>query len=121
MATTQSVDVDHVLSEARDAITVRKVFGEPIERDGVTVVPAAAVRGGGGGGGGSGPDDDEGRPTGSGSGAGFGVAARPAGAFVIRGDDVQWRPAMDVQKLALAGMALVGVVVLALRSVLVHR
>jgi uncharacterized spore protein YtfJ len=121
MATTQSIDVEHVLSGARDAITVRKVYGEPIERDGLTVVPAAKVRGGGGGGGGTGPDDDEGRPTGSGSGAGFGVAAQPAGAFVIRGDDVEWRPALDVQKLALAGIALAGLVVLALRSVIVRR
>ncbi|RZV47653.1 MAG: sporulation protein, partial [Acidimicrobiia bacterium] len=42
--------VDEILGEARDTLTVRRVFGEPIVQNGVTVVPAAAVRGGGGGG-----------------------------------------------------------------------
>ena len=35
-----------------DAITVRRVFAEPYERDGVTVIAAATVAGGAGGGGG---------------------------------------------------------------------
>ena len=41
-------NIDEILGGARDAITVRRVYGEPIEQEGVTVVPAAAVRGGGG-------------------------------------------------------------------------
>jgi hypothetical protein len=65
------------IERARDVLTVRRVFGDPIERDGVTVIPAANVRGGGGGGGGEGPN-------GQGSGGGFGVSATPAGAYVIR-------------------------------------
>jgi uncharacterized spore protein YtfJ len=63
-------NIDEILGGARDAITVRRVYGEPIEQDGLTVVPAAAVRGGGGGG-----ADSEGN-----GGGGFGVAARPVGA-----------------------------------------
>jgi len=43
--------VDDLLQGARDALTVRRVYGEAIERDGVTVIPAAMVIGGGGGGG----------------------------------------------------------------------
>jgi uncharacterized spore protein YtfJ len=43
------MDVETLLKQAREVATVRRVFGEPIERDGVTVVPVAAVRGGGGG------------------------------------------------------------------------
>lgn len=78
---------------ARDVLTVRQVFGEPVERDGVTLVPVAAV--GGGGGGGRGPADE-------GEGGGFGMAARPVGAFVIAGGRVSWRPAVDVNRVVTA-------------------
>ncbi len=87
------MDVQELLSQARDGMTVRRVFGDPIERDGVTVIPVATVMGGGGGGGGESGND-------RGSGAGFGLHARPAGAFVIRGDDVSWQPAIDVNRIA---------------------
>jgi uncharacterized spore protein YtfJ len=91
--------VDDLLQGARDAITARRVYGEPIESEGVTVVPAASVRGGGGGGGDA---DDNG-------GGGFGLAARPVGAWVIRDGDVSWRPAVDLTRLvAIAALALFG-------------
>jgi hypothetical protein len=32
----------------QDAIAAKRVYGEPAERDGVTVIPAVFVRGGGG-------------------------------------------------------------------------
>jgi uncharacterized spore protein YtfJ len=83
-------NVDEILSGARESITVKRVFGEPIEAEGVTVVPVAKV-GGGGGGGGDGEDN---------GGAGFGLAARPAGAYVIKGGEVTWKPAVDVNRLA---------------------
>jgi uncharacterized spore protein YtfJ len=86
-------NIDEILGGARDAITVRRVYGEPIEQEGLTVIPAAAVRGGGGGGG-----DSDGN-----GGGGFGVAARPVGAYVIRDGEVVWRPAVDVNRLALGG------------------
>ena len=41
--------VTDVLSTARDAITVKRVFGDPYEQDGLTIIPAAVVGGGGGG------------------------------------------------------------------------
>ena len=53
------MDVQAVITQARDALTVDRVFGQPYERNGVTVFPVATVRGGGGGGGG---------PTGGGGG-----------------------------------------------------
>lgn len=31
----------------RDAVTIKKVFGEPLQKNGVTVIPAAKVMGGG--------------------------------------------------------------------------
>jgi uncharacterized spore protein YtfJ len=91
------VNVDELLKGARDAIAVGRVYGDPIERDGITVIPVAAVRGGGGGG------SDE-RHNG---GGGFGVQARPVGAYVIRNGDVEWRPAIDVGRLvAVAALVL---------------
>jgi uncharacterized spore protein YtfJ len=52
------MDVQELLAQAKDAITVKRVYGEPIEKNGVTIVPAAAVRGGGGGGVGEGSSDE---------------------------------------------------------------
>ena len=42
--------LDDVLNSARDSFTVKRVYGEPYEKGGLTVIPAAAVRGGAGGG-----------------------------------------------------------------------
>jgi len=91
------MDVQDVVSQARDALTVKRVFGDPFEKDGITVIPAARVSGGAGGGAGEGPIG-EGDGTGKGSGGGFGLVARPAGVYVIRGDHVRWQPAVDVNK-----------------------
>ncbi|MGZ4593935.1 MAG: sporulation protein [Actinomycetes bacterium] len=85
--------IDELLATARDAVTVKRVFNEPLERDGVTVITAAAVAGGGGGGSGHDQGGQEGE------GGGFGVAARPAGAYVIKDGVVSWRPAVDVNRL----------------------
>ncbi|PWU19995.1 MAG: sporulation protein [Candidatus Rokuibacteriota bacterium] len=82
-----------LLERARESTEGRRVFGEPYESGGVTVIPAAAVRGGGGAGG----DAEEA------GGGGFGVAARPVGAWIVRGDEVSWRPAVDVNRAILGG------------------
>ena len=81
--------VEELLSGARDAISVRRVFGEPIEHEGVVVVPVAKVGGGGGGGG---DNEDNG-------GGGFGLGARPVGAYVIKNGEVTWKPAIDPVRL----------------------
>jgi uncharacterized spore protein YtfJ len=96
-------NIDELLGGARDAITVKRVYGDPIESDGVTVVPAAKVGGGGGGGG-----DSEGD-----GGGGFGLGARPVGAYVIKDGDVRWVPAVDVNRIA--GLAFLLGLVFALR------
>jgi uncharacterized spore protein YtfJ len=108
------MDVAEVLSQTRDSLTVKRVFGEPIERNGVTIVPVAKIAGGGGGGAGQ---DAEGE---HGSGVGFGVHASPAGAYVIRGDEVTWEPAIDVTRIALFGQVLGLVAILTVRAVLLH-
>jgi uncharacterized spore protein YtfJ len=118
------MDVNQLLQQARDTLTVSRLFGEPHERDGVTVIPVAAVRGGGGGGQGEGTGPAEGdTPTtsGSGSGGGFGLAARPAGVYVIKGDEVAWKPAIDVNRVVLGGQLVAIVALLVLRSILRSR
>lgn len=95
------------LSQARDAITVRRVYGDPYQEEGVTVIPAANVMGGGGGG-----SDQQGN-----GGAGFGVRARPAGAWVIRDGDVRWRPAVDANRMIFMGQLVAIVALLTIRSV----
>ncbi|WP_033262238.1 hypothetical protein [Amycolatopsis vancoresmycina] len=99
----------HLVSAAREVFSARLVYGEPVERDGVVVIPAAAVFGGGGGG--------EGDAQPLREGAGFGVFARPAGAFVVRDGAVTWVPAVDVTRLGLAA----AVTVVALAKVLRKR
>lgn len=44
-------------------------------------------------------------------GTGFGVIARPAGAYVIRGDQVRWQPAVDVNRIFAGALALAAFVV----------
>jgi uncharacterized spore protein YtfJ len=95
--------VTEVLSTAKDAITVKRVYAEPYEKNGLTVIPAAVVGGGAGGGSGQ---DDKGQ---EGGGGGFGVRGRPAGAFVIKDGQVSWRPAIDPNRI----VATVGLVVVA--------
>lgn len=89
------MDVQQTITKARDAITVKRVYGDPYERDGVTLIPAAVV--GGGAGGGSGENPKEGH---TGGGGGFGLGARPVGAYVIRDGEVSWEPAIDLTKIA---------------------
>jgi uncharacterized spore protein YtfJ len=111
------MELPEVLGRAADAAQVHRVFGEPIERDGVTIIPAASVRGGAGGGGGRGPKQEEGE----GSGGGYGFMAHPAGVFVLRGDQVDWRPALDLGKVILGGQLVAVTFLLVLRSILRRR
>lgn len=104
------------ITQAGEALTVRRVFGDPYERDGVTIIPAAAIRGGGGGGEGEEPGGQR-----RGSGGGFGLSQRPVGAFVIRGGEVRWQPAVDATRIVLLGQVVAAVALLALRSVLKAR
>ena len=109
-------DVLEALGRAEDALTVKRVFGDPYEKDGVTLIPAAAVRGGGGGG-----TQGEGEEKSQGQGAGFGVDARPAGVYEIKDGTVAWRPAVDVNRLALGGQIVAIVALLTIRSIVKHR
>jgi uncharacterized spore protein YtfJ len=102
----RAMNVDEMLQGARDTMTVSRVYSEPIERNGVMLIPAADIKGGGGGG-----SDTE-----HNGGGGFGVSARPVGTWIIRGDQVTWEPAVDVNRIALRGMVVAIVFLFVVRS-----
>ncbi|HEY6963196.1 MAG TPA: hypothetical protein VI408_15000 [Gaiellaceae bacterium] len=99
------MDLKTLLTEARESVGAHHEYGDPYERNGVTVIPVSSVRGGGGGG----LDHD------ANGGGGFGVMARPAGAWVIRGDHVTWKPAFDPVRVAV-GAELVALLALGRRA-----
>ena len=121
------MDVREVLEQARDAMTVKRVFGDPYEKDGVTIVPVASVMGGAGAGGGP----REGAPppaageeavgTGgagdTGYGMGYGLRASPAGVYVIKDGEVEWKPAVDVNRLTFQRAIVMLLGLLILRSI----
>jgi uncharacterized spore protein YtfJ len=112
MAPTQ---FEGLVDGVRDLITVKRVYGDPYEKNGLTVIPAAAVRGGGGGG--EGPR----RGGETGTGGGFGMTAHPIGAWVIEDGNVAWKPAVDVNKVILGGQLVGLVAILVLGRVLGER
>ncbi len=93
---------------ARDALPVTRVFGEAYELDGVQVIPVARVGGGAGGGGGEGMEGED--KAGGGFGTGFGIGAKPLGVYEVRGGEVCWKPAVDVNRLLQGGQVLAGII-----------
>jgi uncharacterized spore protein YtfJ len=82
----------------------RSVFGEPVERDGVTVIPVAGSRFGFGGGGGPTPDG-----RGEGAGGGGGAASRPLGFIEIRDGRTRFRRITNPGALGVAAVAIVAI------------
>ncbi len=87
---------------------VKAIFGDPVERDGVTVIPVGRLRWGFGGGRGTGGPAGE---EGEGSGGGGGVVASPAGYIAISGGTAEYR---RIGLPVSPAMMLVGAVALAL-------
>ena len=65
---------------------VTAVFGEPVEREGLTVIPVAKARFGFGGGGGSGMREGD-----EGSGGGGGAVVSPVGYIVVRNGSAEFK------------------------------
>jgi uncharacterized spore protein YtfJ len=122
------MDIGNLLAKTSEDLSVRRAFGTAYEKDGMLIIPVALVAGGGGGGttrtrrGNSaarpdsppdaGPAAHDARPQDSGTidaGGGFGGLVLPSGAYVVKGDQVRWVPAVDVTIVALASLSLVRV------------
>ena len=100
--------VDRILGVVAERLgqhaSATAVFGEPVERDGVTIIPVAKVRigFGAGGGSGSGKDDD----SGEGGGGGGGTTATPLGFIEISAAGAEFQPihhTADLWPVVLAG------------------
>jgi uncharacterized spore protein YtfJ len=97
-----------------DKAKVSTVFGEPVERGEVTVIPVAKARFGFGGGGGSGEHEGQG---GSGGGGGGGVAVSPVGYIEVRADGAEFRRIQSPTDL-LAFVAATSLALLAIKRLL---
>jgi uncharacterized spore protein YtfJ len=110
------VDVKETVSSAAQAMAVGRVFGEPCQRNGMTIIPVARIAGGAGGGGGEAPQGE-----GQGEGSGFGISAKPVGVFVLTSDKVRWQPAVDVNRVILGAQVVAIAALLTVRSIVRAR
>jgi hypothetical protein len=117
------MDVENLLVKASDNVSVRRAFGAAYERDGMLIIPVAIVAGGGGGGTSHArhrnpaarpdalavADATPQEPGRTDAGGGFGGLVLPSGAYVVKGDQVRWVPAIDTTIVVLASLALIRV------------
>ena len=120
------MNVENLLARAADNLSVRRAFGNAYEKEGMLIIPVAIVAGGGGGGtkrnrngnpaaGPGNPAEEaaEGHeitsqdPGLTDAGGGFGGLVLPSGAYVVKGDQVRWVPAVDVTIAVLASLSLI--------------
>ncbi len=85
------MELDAMFTRAGSHFAIDRAFGEPIERDGVTLIPVAVIMGGGGGG-----------SDGRGSGGGFGGVVRGIGAYTIKDGKVRYKPPVNAFVVGLA-------------------
>jgi uncharacterized spore protein YtfJ len=104
--------VEKLAHQLSSSISAQTIYGTPVERDGVTVIPVAQARYGFGGGGGSGENQEEG---GNHVGGGAGVSLIPVGYIEIREGRTRFRRiySTTVPLVAVSGL----IAVLLLRSV----
>ena len=119
------MDVETLLARTSDNLSVRRAFGTAYEKDGMLIIPVAMVAGGGGAGTApprrSSPAARPGSPPGESAaardaapadsarmdaGGGFGGLVLPSGAYVVRGEEVRWVPAVDATIVVLAALSL---------------
>jgi uncharacterized spore protein YtfJ len=121
------MDVENLLAKASENLSVRRAFGTAYEKDGMLIIPVALVAGGGGGGTGTarsrrddsaagpgaapganpaGHDAASQDPGSTDAGGGFGGLVLPSGAYVVKGDQVRWVPAVDVTIIVVASLTL---------------
>ena len=114
------MEAEIILARMAENLSVRRAFGAAYEKDGTLIIPVALVAGGGGGGTGTRPAgppgagsaEQDAAPKDSGrtdAGGGFGGVVLPSGAYVVKGDQVRWVPAVDTTILVLASLSLVRV------------
>jgi uncharacterized spore protein YtfJ len=81
--------VERIAERLGVTVKASTVYGEPVERDGLTVIPVAKARWGFGAGGGTGQDE---HGPGGGGGGGGGVTMAPVGYIEIGHGQTAFRP-----------------------------
>ncbi|HLY29834.1 MAG TPA: hypothetical protein VKQ36_02280 [Ktedonobacterales bacterium] len=110
----------------------RAVYSDPVTTGAYTIITASEINAGGGFGAGFGlgpvmfprqrqetsqaAQDQATNSGGSGMGGGGGSSGRPVAVIIIGADGVRVRPVVDVTKIALAGVTLLGTMVMLLRT-----
>lgn len=84
--------IERIASKLGAKASVSAVYGEPIDRDGVTIIPVARVSLGFGVGAGKGQRDSQ---TGQGGGGGGGAAAVPLGYIEIKDGNAAFNRVLD--------------------------
>ena len=122
----QAIDaVQNTLAQFLDTANVNRVYGAPIRRGDVTIIPTAEVLVGlgfgAGAGSGTSPEqegDGTGVSGGSGGGGGGGgrTLSRPAAVIIISPDGVRVEPVVDTTKVALAAITAGGFMLATLLS-----
>jgi uncharacterized spore protein YtfJ len=104
--------VQEVVAQVCSSSNVRNVFGEPVTRDGVTLIPVASVVAGFGAGAGAGAEADDGSRSekGGGAGVGGGFIVRPLGVWEISEAGVYFRRAKSQGRLSSFVAAAVSIV-----------
>lgn len=89
------------------------VFADPVERDGITIIPVARATWGFGGGAGSGSNKDQSQ-VGEGSGGGAGVMVSPVGYIELKDGKARFHPIYDPNAILriLVGAGIVSILVL---------
>jgi uncharacterized spore protein YtfJ len=116
------MSAEEVLSSikgTKDSMSVRRAFGDPYELEGVSVIPVARIAGGAGGGGGEGVDEEG--ASGGGFGTGFGMGVVPIGVYEVRGERVEWKPTVDVNRVIKGAQVLAGIMVVCIALVIRAR
>ncbi len=100
-----------MVENLKENISIKNIFGAPIETKGKTIIPVAQLSFGMGGGSGTGKRDDEEESSditvenvSRGGGGGGGGSAKPKGVYEITEEETRFIPVQDRKQLFLAGI-----------------
>lgn len=110
--------IQQITEQVHKNANVRVVFGDPIDKGEITIIPVAKVLVRGGGGGGKGPqgsnkeaqtqDSPEENKTGHGMGLGLEINTTPMGYIHIKNGEARFKEITDTTKIATNGMIFAG-------------
>ena len=95
-----SLDTLGSLTDGRQVTSLRQAFGEAITSDGVSLIPVARVSCG---------------ATSHGSRRVVGIKVKPLGVFAVSASVVQWMPITRRRRIVVAGLGVLGIMLLAAR------